>query len=243
MYAIIQPDNENVKVWRYMDFTKFISLIETQSLHFTRVDKFEDPFEGSLPNRTIDVKNRLLAYSSGEERRIQIREAKSKNKTYRQHFAVNCWHENEYESAAMWNLYLKSNEGIAIQSTYKLLNNCFTEDHKIVCGKVKYINFPEDSISFIDPVEKFFTKRKSFNCENEIRALISNLSFENDDLHLPKALAVGLPISVNLKNLIQNIYVAPNSPIWFLKLVKSTVIRYGYKFKVKKSQMDDIPLF
>lgn len=243
MYAIIQPDNENVKVWRYMDFTKFISLIETQSLHFTRVDKFEDPFEGSLPKRTIDVKNRLRGWSSEEERRIQIREAKRKNKTYRQHFAINCWHENEYESAAMWKSYLKSNEGIAIQSTYKRLKSSFTEDHKIIFGKVTYIDFTKESISFYDLVEQFLTKRRSFNCENEIRALISNLSLENVDLHSPKALAVGLPISVNLKNLIQNIYVAPNSPIWFLKLVKNTVIRYGYKFKVKKSQMDDIPLF
>ena len=35
--------------------------------------------------------------------------------------AVNCWHINEHESAAMWDLYLKSNEGIAIQSTYQKL--------------------------------------------------------------------------------------------------------------------------
>ena len=45
----VQPENETVKVWRYMDFTKLISLIDSQCLFFTRADKFDDPFEGSWP--------------------------------------------------------------------------------------------------------------------------------------------------------------------------------------------------
>ena len=32
----IQPENENVKVWRYMDFTKFVSLIDAGRLFFSR---------------------------------------------------------------------------------------------------------------------------------------------------------------------------------------------------------------
>ncbi len=32
------------------------------------------------------------------------------------HF-VSCWHENETESEAMWKLYLKSGDGVAIQTT------------------------------------------------------------------------------------------------------------------------------
>jgi hypothetical protein len=48
MYAenrtFIQPKNENIKVWRYMDFTKFFHIIETQKLFFARIDKFEDQF-------------------------------------------------------------------------------------------------------------------------------------------------------------------------------------------------------
>ncbi len=39
------PENEEIKVWRYMDFTKLISLIDTSSLFFTRADQFNDPFE------------------------------------------------------------------------------------------------------------------------------------------------------------------------------------------------------
>ena len=30
---------------------------------------------------------------------------------------VNCWHQNEFESEAMWRLYSENNKGIAIQTT------------------------------------------------------------------------------------------------------------------------------
>src|SRR5258705_185923 len=35
------------------------------------------------------------------------------------------WHMNEFESAAMWQLYANFDEGIAIRSTYKRLRDCF----------------------------------------------------------------------------------------------------------------------
>ena len=38
-----QPKDESTKVWRYMDISKFLSLLETSSLYFTRSDKFIRP--------------------------------------------------------------------------------------------------------------------------------------------------------------------------------------------------------
>jgi hypothetical protein len=48
--AFEQPLNENEKVWRYMDFTKFTSFLDSGALCFTSAAKFEDPFEGSYFN-------------------------------------------------------------------------------------------------------------------------------------------------------------------------------------------------
>jgi hypothetical protein len=48
-----QPISDTVKVWRYMDFTKFVSLIDSRCLFFTRADKFNDSFEGSWPKITF----------------------------------------------------------------------------------------------------------------------------------------------------------------------------------------------
>jgi hypothetical protein len=39
------PPNDTV-LWRYMDFAKFIQMIESKSLWFTRLDQLEDPLEG-----------------------------------------------------------------------------------------------------------------------------------------------------------------------------------------------------
>ena len=44
-----QPENPDIKVWRYMDFTKLVSLYSRQALYFSRLDHLGDTFEGSLP--------------------------------------------------------------------------------------------------------------------------------------------------------------------------------------------------
>jgi hypothetical protein len=44
------PDNENCKIWRYLDIPKFFWLLEKQSLYFSRADLLGDPFEGSIPS-------------------------------------------------------------------------------------------------------------------------------------------------------------------------------------------------
>jgi hypothetical protein len=41
-------------VWRYMRLDALIATLRNRQLRFTRVDKFEDPFEGSVPKQTID---------------------------------------------------------------------------------------------------------------------------------------------------------------------------------------------
>ena len=35
---------DNQILWRYMDFTKFVSLLDREELYFARSDYFEDPF-------------------------------------------------------------------------------------------------------------------------------------------------------------------------------------------------------
>ncbi len=40
------PANESERIWRYMDFTKFVSMLHSESLFFCRADKLSDPFEG-----------------------------------------------------------------------------------------------------------------------------------------------------------------------------------------------------
>ena len=52
-HPIFNTPTDNTLIWRYMDFTKFISLLETSSLFFAQGDKLGDPFEGSFPKPNI----------------------------------------------------------------------------------------------------------------------------------------------------------------------------------------------
>ncbi len=46
--AFTPPDNVDVKLWRYMDLTRFVSMLEEKGVLFTRADLFDDKFEGTM---------------------------------------------------------------------------------------------------------------------------------------------------------------------------------------------------
>jgi hypothetical protein len=48
-----QPKDEAVKVWRYMDFTKLISLVDSRCLFFSRADKLGDLLMGGGRERPL----------------------------------------------------------------------------------------------------------------------------------------------------------------------------------------------
>lgn len=238
-----QPDNENIKVWRYMDFTKFVSFIESKHLYFARADKFEDPFEGSWPKLNVDARQYYYDLSP-EERKNYIEIMGKMSKNHPKNIFINCWHKNEHESAAMWKLYLKSDEGIVIQSTYQKLRESFIDNEIINLGIVEYIDYETERIDDDDMLSSFVRKRKSFEHEQEVRALVSKWSaFEKGPNFDIETIAHGIPIKVDMEKLIENIYLAPNTPDWFSALVQEIVKRYDYTFNVVSSKLDERPFF
>jgi hypothetical protein len=47
-HDVFEPPRPNAPILRYMDFVKFVWLLDRASLYFTRVDKLGDRFEGSM---------------------------------------------------------------------------------------------------------------------------------------------------------------------------------------------------
>ena len=138
------PTDHTVKVWRYLDFTKFVALLDSRALFFTRADQFLDPFEGALPHTNIadwpDDSN------TSPDTNALARLGAMRQRLLRQ-VGIASWHMNEHESAAMWSLYLKSDEGVAIQTTYQRLTDAFREcDDPIHLGVVQYIDFDHETI-------------------------------------------------------------------------------------------------
>ena len=221
------PSNNQQKIWRYLDFSKFIAMLDSNSLFFPSASSFPDAFEGSYSIQNRELRGLIDKHKDPSDRQVvDMSELKKK-------VGISCWHANEFESAAMWELYSKSSEAVCIQSTYDRILLSLDEQAEI--GMVQYVDYLSDFIPEHDPYLAFFHKRKSFEHESEIRAIVKELNKDEMD--------VGCAISIELDLLIENIYVSPESPEWFYKLVENSVKKYGLNKLVIKSSLADDPVY
>ncbi|MGE4290089.1 MAG: hypothetical protein AB7E36_15495 [Salinivirgaceae bacterium] len=144
-----------------MDISKFIEVLDSNALFFTRADKLGDPFEGSYTRKNIEARNFVLS-DNGLIPRPKYFPKDTEAENWKRYYGINCWHMNEHESAAMWKLYLNSNEGIAIQSTYSRLKESLIDKYPIHLGLVKYIDYENDYFESGNHLLPFLHKRKSF---------------------------------------------------------------------------------
>lgn len=237
--------NKKAKIWRYMDFTKFIDLLENQTLFLTRSDKFLDPFEGTFPK--INSLKRQEVYAGKIPENILINLTKfydEQFKNTKKFTFINCWHLNEYESAGMWKVFLKSNEGIAIQSTVdKLIESLEHTPERVSIGEVQYLDYKKDWMNESNILFPYFHKRKSFDYEKEIRVVHQDLPTKDDilDLEAPPLHEMGFNIKIDINKLIENIYVSPDSPSWLFELTQKVIQRYNIHASVLQSELSEIP--
>jgi hypothetical protein len=238
------PDEEKAKIWRYMNFTKFVSILDRQELFFVRSDKLRDKHEGSITY--FNIKNRHEVKGKGYEK---LSDAFPK---FIQEFTfINSWHLNSYESAAMWNLYANDNEGIAIQTTYKNLKECFNKfPEGIFIGVVSYIDYNTERMPEDHTFGPYLYKRKSFEYENELRAIIQGLPPEKGRVKgvsqvdiSQEVFDTGLYVNIDIDKLIERVYVCPTAPDWIYELTKSFIKKYNYRFKVCKSDLPRDPVY
>lgn len=223
------PVDTNCTLWRYMDFTKFMSLLEDESLFMAKVDSLVDSYEGKVPrNYKLYIQEN---FGSIYDDLMPILESR------RSFSYINCWHINEYESAAMWSLYMKSNEGIAIKTTLQDLSDSIDEKSGVWIGEVEYVDFDKHILTRNNIHEPIFIKRKSFEHEKELRVFYSEKldpPFNRNKLPLYPN---GFKVKVNLNKLIKGIYLAPNSPGWLSKLLEQIISRYGINAPIHKSEI------
>ena len=256
------PDNPDAKIWRYLDFTKFLSMLEDQSLFFCRLDVFaeKDPYEGLYTN--LNARSEEVSYSDfpeefwqkkgiEDEKTLSIIQAAQKQvrpfiKQQREMTFVNSWCVSEHESAAMWPLYIQGAEGIAVQSTFNRLIESMKkyEDFNVFIGEIKYLDYNTEAIPPGQILLPLTTKRKSFEHEKELRALIWTLQHGKNKLEDNKfASTLGLSVPINLDKLIESIYVSPTAAHWFLNLIKAITKRYEITKPVIQSDLLSNPLY
>lgn len=236
-----KPDDDDIKIWRYLDFTKLVSILDKRALFFIRSDLLTDIFEGSYPKVNIENPTfKLLDEQTGENISEKLSEIR---RNFRKLTFLNCWHINNYESAAMWKLYLKSDEGVAIQSTFKQLAQCFETEKHVYISEVKYIDYETDRIPENNLLYPFIYKRKSFEHEKELRAIVMESSQNGLNDETENIQDKGIYIPINLNKLIENVYLAPTAPEWFKQLLSSILDKYELNVKPKQSNLSYDPIW
>lgn len=243
-----QPGDEDEMIWRYMDFDKFMSLLDRRALFFARSDKLGDRFEGSYPRRNIEELVEVPDCLPGvtQEDYDQLR-AGNRDTIYLLRMAafISCWHANSIESASMWESYLRGKNGVAIQTTVRRLKASMPQlrlpnkrpkarfepapRSKMEIGYVKYIDYEKVRISEDIIVAPIAHKRKYYEDERELRAIIFDFGLLHEIIKPdfdPTATRGGYYVTVNLATLLERVVTTPKAALWFEDLVRSQVRRY-----------------
>ena len=250
-YLIRMPD-ESELLWRYISFARYLTMLTTSKLWFSRVDKFDDPFEGAVTPLNAAMREEQI-------RQFEIHAIPGAKKHFewfhegrrRMHYA-NCWHMNKIESNAMWEKY-NSADTVAVVSSRGRFREAVQTDREIFLGKVEYKNYLPGTTDLVDDGNGFgpiFTKRNNFDYEREVRAVLLDVSDMSTTTHdgetFPKLLEgnpAGVQIEVDLEKLIEEVRIHPKSESDFLQTVEAITRKHSLNFPILDSEMNAEPIY
>jgi hypothetical protein len=240
------PMSDDTPVWRYLTLRAVIATIETGHLRLTRVDRFKDPFEGSVPKKQIDdqiplfigaasaraMMNSVAAHYPGMTRPIppdedpwilvtRLRRARTRSAH------ASCWSAGD-ESEALWRLYCTDDgcqgRGVALRTTLARLEASVAA-HDLYVSPITYRPYHQGP-AFTDEMDSLLHKRHCFAAERELRIL------KFDEAHysalVPKDASVSeLPEHINvnwvLGDVIEEIAVSPYADVNYEDLVRRAI--------------------
>lgn len=180
--------NIDVVIWRYSSLSKLMSLLISKSIYLTSLSQLRanDPLEGHVTNANILLCQKLetdydfakkfmkevIPDNVGDKQehlRLIIEQHKNPFKMAQHEGYINCWHINKYESAALWSIYSRHEDGVAIKSTVGRAKDALAGDELLIGGYVTYHDY-DRSLTLGDNVFRAaFNKRSAFEYEKEFR--------------------------------------------------------------------------
>jgi hypothetical protein len=230
---LVLPDN-NYVIWRYMDLSKFLSMLNYDAIFFSRADKQTDKLEGEYPNGMLSEIERRWGEGIKSDDGVTYTFLEWHVKKEIASRLISCWSTNPVETRRRWIEYTINTESVAIRSTIGKLTSCFDEEEEPVVwiGKVRYgeeenklpgSSFRWNANYFLYP---FFAKDETYRWENEIRAIV-NIS-QKKQAKLGHS-SNGCYIKANLQKLIESVWVHPKSSISLWNQVKAALESYNLK--------------
>jgi hypothetical protein len=252
-------------LWRYMSLCKYLSLLKEQALFFCRADKFSDPHECSIPKKEFEYRTSPDKFEEEARafriapRKYDLQYAKDRadksaevHKNVKYATTVNCWHINTMESDAMWRIYLKDNEGVAIRTNKKRLNKVLSHaKEEIGVSKVRYLDYendiffhetdyPENRYNYLIPI---FHKRNEFKHEEELRLYHHNFERENKGFWDSQPNEKGEFIKIDVCELIECVIFPPTTDKKTQEKIVKLTKEYGFDFNFKESQLSTQPYY
>lgn len=222
-----EPSSEQT-IWHYFSLAKFLGFIDRSSLYLCRHDKYDDSFEGALSEKDKqffnNLNNGIADYMTADKAGC---------------YYSNCWTKSAVDEYVLWNAYASLKDGVAVKSTVaRLLESLESDKEKdVYVSDVLYIDYSKDftfkkTNGKVNTLAPHFTKRDYFKSEKELRVMYV------DSLGDFKSSPIGVEVKVELKTLIESIYVAPFSYSWLVGAITNILEKYGLpNVDVKKSQI------
>ncbi|MBU2973800.1 hypothetical protein [Zobellia sp. B3R18] len=247
--SLVYYPKTNYTIAKYLDLTKFISLLSLNSLFFCRLDKLEDHFEGTTSKFNIERRKRNfkkqrslsanLPKLSEEELDEKVKISIDADRKFKSVSCVCCWNKYDSESSALWKIYSDFNKGIMIKSNIHKIENAFEHTpENLSLSEVNYINYDTDSMPHGNRMHPITHKHEAYKYENEIR-LIHVVKYGHGfsyDWNTEK-FKYGKNLIVNLNDLISEIVISPLSADWYIDLIKDICSKYGLQKKIRKSDL------
>jgi len=216
-------------VWRYFKFERFVEILKSHTLWFSRPCSFDDEWEGLFPPSYVR-KTRQYAEANGIPFDEFNSEFRKRELRHRYGHFVSCWHMSDHESDAMWRLYALAKTGVAIQSTVGDVNYCLGPHNS---GRVIYYDPSQDVRSpTIFGAHDILFKRNSFSWEQEYRfwfddgelleGVESGKEFRKEDLTSGRACHLS-----DLRRFIGRIVVAPGASDEVVNLLRCACADHG----------------
>lgn len=239
-HALVKSPPTEAILWRYMDLPKFMSILENHALFFVRSDKLGDPFEGSFSK--LNQALRPIIYKDMQLPEAELNKVFLFMKEFRGFTLINCWHESDIESEAMWRLYSRGHYGIAIRTSFGRLRDSLKCDESVYIGRVNYVDYSTNFTIEGNSLGPYLDKRKSFEHEREVRAIMTPELPGEGPLNLREDICdVGVNIDVDIHLLIHEVVIDSRADDWFLELIRRIAITYGVDASISRSLLAEPP--
>jgi len=221
-------------LWRYMDFTKFTAMLVNRGLYMSRLDRLGDAHEGWIPDTPRSkycgiIQDELFT----RDQQLRKNAAKLRKAVY-----VNCWHANDEESYAMWKLYIRGDNGVAIRTTCSRLRAALERtDKNLSLYCVMYADQAKRPTHSGSMLRACMTKRPAFAYEKEVR-LVWQRDTADGQRASRKRQVDGFYVQCDIDQLLDKVNVAPTCNPWFTPIVKDILQRYRVKTEVFQSALD-----